>query len=137
MSYRSLIAATMRKHEPEIADSITKDFILMRLLGDKDIAPKLFKMRKPNAGQEYAEGLKMHDDPGRKIVYKIRKGRNSTVAAYSRFDTLDTSPQDNFDEVEYDWKSISGSAHLAEEDLDKNRGSKTKSLTFSKHLLMT
>jgi hypothetical protein len=123
---RSLIASTMRKHDPEIADNVTKDFILMKLMGDKDIAPKLFKMRKPNAGETYAEGIQLTDDPGRKIVEKIRKGRNNTVKAYSRFDLLDTTPQDNFDEVEYDWKSIAGTCHLAQEDLDKNRGSKTR-----------
>lgn len=126
MNTRSLIAATLRKHEPEIVDNITKDFILFKLLGDKDLAPKLFKMRKPEAGDMYADGIKLTDDAGRKIVEKIRKGRNSTVRAYSRFDLLDVTPQDNFDEVEYDWKSVSGSVHLANEDLDKNRGSKTR-----------
>jgi hypothetical protein len=126
MNFRSLIASTMRKHESEIIDNITKDFILFKLLGDKDLAPKLFKMRKPEAGSMYADGIKLTDDPGRKIVEKIRKGRNSTVRAYSRFDLLDVTPQDNFDEVEYDWKSVSGSVNLSHEDLDKNSGSKTR-----------
>lgn len=123
---RSLIASTLRKHESDVADQVTSDILYLKLLGDKDLAPKLFRMRKPEGDEMYAEGLKLEDDPGRKIVPKIRKGANSTVQAYSRFDTLDVSPQDNADEVEFDWKSVSGSVHLAEEDLDKNRGSKTK-----------
>lgn len=126
MTYRSLIAATMRRHESEVIDNITNDFILFKILGDKDLAPKLFKMREVPDGGSYADGLKVVDDPGRKIVEKIRKGRNTTVKAYSRFDLLNTDPQDNADEVEQDWKSIAGSAHLAWEDLDKNSGSKTQ-----------
>lgn len=126
MSTRSLIAATMRRHESEVIDNITNDFILFKILGDKDLAPKLFKMREVPEGASYAEGLKVVDDPGRKIVEKIRKGRNNTVRAYSRFDLLSTDPQDNADEVEQDWRSIAGSAHLAWEDLDKNSGSKTQ-----------
>lgn len=126
MSTRSLIAATLRRHEPEIVDNITKDFILFKVFGDKDLAPKLFRMREPPKDAMYADGIKLTDDPGRSIVEKIRKGRNSTVGAYERFDLLDTTPQDNFDEVEMPWKSVSGSVHLANEDLDKNYGRKTK-----------
>lgn len=126
MSTRSLIASTLRLHESEIADNITKDIVLFKLFGDKDLAPKLFKMKKPEAGAKFAEGIKLHTDPGRSIVRKIRKARNGTVEAYERFDVIDTSPQDNFDEVEMPWKSIAGSCNLANEDLDKNSGSKTK-----------
>lgn len=126
MSTRSLIAATLRRHEPELVDNITNDFILFKVFGDKDLAPKLFQMRDVPDGAMYADGVKLTDDPGRSIVEKIRKSRNSTVRAYERFDLLDTTPQDNFDEVEMPWKSVSGSVHLANEDLDKNRGSKTK-----------
>lgn len=126
MGIRTLIAGTLRKHEAEVIDNITNDFILFKLLGDKDLAPKLFKMRDVPDGASYAEGLKLTDDPGRKIVEKIRKGRNTTVRAYERYDLLSVDPQDNADEVESDWKSISGSMHLAWEDLDKNSGSKTR-----------
>ncbi len=126
MSTKSLIAATLRRHEPELIDQITNDFILFKLFGDKDLAPKLFQMRDVPDDAMYADGIKLVDDPGRSIVEKIRKLRNSTVKAYERFDLLDITPQDNFDEVEMPWKSISGSCHMANEDLDKNRGSKTK-----------
>ncbi len=126
MSTKSLIAATLRRHEPELIDNITNDFIMFKLWGDKSLAPKLFNMRDVPKGASYADGMKLTDDPGRSIVEKIRKLRNSTVKAYERFDLLDITPQDNFDEVEMSWKSIAGSCHLANEDLDKNRGSKTK-----------
>lgn len=122
----SLIAATLQKHEPEVVDNITKDFILFKLFGDKDLAPKLFQMRKPPEGAKYADGLKLTDDPGRTIVEKIRKSRNSTVNAYERFDIIDTTAQDNFLDVEMQWKSIAGTVNLCNEDLDKNSGSKTK-----------
>lgn len=126
MGIRSLIAGTARRHEGEVIDQVTNDFIMFKVWGDKDLAPRLFKMREPPQGAMYADGIKLVDDMGRKIVEKIRKGRNNTVRAYERFDLLDTTPQDNADEVEMDWKSISGSAHLAHEDLDKNSGSKTQ-----------
>ena len=135
MSMRTLIAATLRKHEAEVVDNITNDFIFFKLLGDKDLAPKLFKMREVPDGASYADGLKLTDDPGRAIVEKIRKGRNNTVRAYSRFGLLLTDPQDNADEVEYQWRSVAAAVNLAWEDLDKNRGSKTKIfdlLEFSK-----
>lgn len=126
MGIRTLIAGTLRRHEAEVIDNVTNDFILFKILGDKDLAPKLFKMREPPQDALYADGLKLTDDPGRKIVEKIRKGRNNTVRSYERYDLLDIDPQDNADEVEMDWKSVAGSVHLAWEDLDKNRGSKTK-----------
>lgn len=126
MGIRTLVAGTRRRHESEIIDNVINDFILFKVLGDKDLAPKLFKQRELPQGASYAEGLKLTDDPGRKIVEKIRKARNTTVRAYERFDLLSTDPQDNADEVEHDWKSISGSMHLAWEDLDKNSGSKTR-----------
>jgi hypothetical protein len=126
MSTKSLIAATLRRHEPELIDQITNDFILFKLFGDKDLAPKLFQMRDVPDDAMYADGIKLVDGPGRSIVEKIRKLRNSTVKAYERYDLLDLAPQDNFDEVEMPWKSIAGVVNMANEDLDKNRGSKTK-----------
>lgn len=128
MAFRTLIAATLPLHEAKVADNITKNFTFLKLLGDKDMAPSLYKMKDPEgeAGSKYGPGIKLVDDPGRSIVVKIRKGRNSTAKAYSRFDTLDVSPQDNADEAEYNWKSMSVSVNLSQEDLDKNSGSKTK-----------
>jgi hypothetical protein len=123
---RSVIAGTLSRHEPEIVDQITKRIGLMKIFGDKDVAPKLFKMKEPPPGAQYAGGIKLVDDPGRSIVEKIRKGSNSTNAAFERFDLIDTTPQDNFDEVEQQWKSIAGSCNLSNEDLDKNSGSKTR-----------
>lgn len=126
MGIRTLIAGTRRQHEAEVIDNVTNDFLLFKILGDKDLAPKLFKMREPPQGATYADGLKLTDDPGRKIVEKIRKGRNSTVRAYERFDLLNIDPQDNADEIEMDWRSISGSMHVCWEDLDKNSSSKNR-----------
>lgn len=123
---RSLIASTLRRHEPEIGNNITKDFSLFRIWGDKDVAPKLFQMDKPAGSDRYAAGIKLVDDPGRKIVEKVMKARNSTNGAFERFDVIDTSPQDNFDEVEMDWKDIAGTVNLANGDLARNRGSKTR-----------
>lgn len=128
MAFRTLIAATLPLHEAKIADNITKNFSFLKLLGDKDMAPSLYKMKDPEGetGSKYGPGIKLVDDPGRSIVVKIRKGRNSTAKAYERFDPLDVSPQDNADEAEYKWKSMSVSVNLSQEDLDKNSGSKTK-----------
>lgn len=128
MAFRTLIAATLPLHESRVADNITKNFTFLKLLGDKDMAPSLYKMKDPEGepSSKYGPGIKLVDDPGRSIVVKIRKGRNSTAKAYERFDTLDVSPQDNADEAEYQWKSMSVSVNLSQEDLDKNSGSKTK-----------
>lgn len=128
MAYQSLIAATLPLHESRVADNVTKNFSYLKLMGDKDVAAALYKMKDPESdpGDKYGPGIKLVDDPGRSIVVKVRKGRNTTAAAYERFDTLSTAPQDNADEVEFKWKSMSVAIHLAQEDLDKNRGSKTK-----------
>jgi hypothetical protein len=126
MSFQTLIAATLPLHESKVADNVTKNFTFLKMLGDKDLAPKLYQMKEPEAKGKYAEGIKLVDDPGRSIIVKLRKGRNNTAKAYSRFDTLDVTPQDNADEAEFQWKSMSVAVHLAQEDLDKNRGNKTK-----------
>ncbi len=128
MAYQTLIAATLPLHESRVADNVTKNFSYLKLLGDKDVAAALYKMKDPEGEPDakYGPGIKLVDDPGRSIIVKVRKGRNTSAAAYSRFDTLSTAPQDNADEVEYLWKSMSGSCVLSQEDLDKNSGSKTK-----------
>lgn len=45
INYRELMAETFWWHGEVFAENITRDFTLFRLLGDKDLSPKIFKMR--------------------------------------------------------------------------------------------
>ena len=82
MAFNTLIAATLPKHEKKIHDNVTKNFTFLKLLGDKNVAPMLYKMKEPEASAKYAPGLDLVDEMGLNIKVKIRTGRNTTAKAY-------------------------------------------------------
>jgi len=47
LSYNSLLASTIKYYKKNFVNNIIKDFILLAALGDKDLAPTVFKMRTP------------------------------------------------------------------------------------------
>ncbi len=133
LTYNSLLASTIKHYKKGFVDNIIRDFILLAALGDKDLAPEVFKMRKPD-GEGYAEGIKLIGG-GEKIFCPLMYGRNSTVAAYSGYDTLDITPADPFTAAEYDWKSIAGSVNMDNERLDKNRDDAVKLFDLMKGMM--
>jgi len=123
LNYNSLLASTIKYYKKGFVDNIIKDFILLAALGDKDLAPSVFKMRKPEG--DFAEGIKLVDG-GEKIFCPLMYAENMTVQGYAGYDTLDITPTDPFTAAEYDWRRIAGSVNMDNDRLDKNRGSAVK-----------
>lgn len=132
LSYNSLLASTIKYYKKGFVNNIIKDFILLAALGDKDLAPNVFKMRTPEG--DFAEGIKLVDG-GEKIFCPLMYAKNLTVAGYSGYDTLDINPSDPFTAAEYDWRSIAGSVNMDNERLDKNAGDAQKLFDLMKGMM--
>lgn len=132
LSYNSLLASTIKYYKKNFVNNIIKDFILLAALGDKDLAPSVFKMRTPEG--DFAEGIKLVDG-GEKIFCPLMFAKNQTVQAYAGYDTLDINPSDPFTAAEYDWRSIAGTVNMDNERLDKNRGDAQKLFDLMKGML--
>lgn len=121
--YNSLVASTIKRYQKKFVDNIIKDFILLAALGDKDLAPTVFKMRKPEG--RFAEGIKLVAG-GEKIFMPLMYAENQTVQGYAGYDTLDITPTDPFTAAEYDWRRIAGTVNMDYDRLDKNSGDDVK-----------
>lgn len=132
LSYNSLLASTIKYYKKGFVNNIIGDFILLAALGDKDLAPNVFKMRKPEG--DFAEGIKLVDG-GEKIFCPLMYAKNLTVNSYAGYDTLDINPADPFTAAEYDWRSIAGSVNMDNERLDKNRGDAQKLFDLMKGMV--
>lgn len=132
LDYNSLLASTIKHYKKGFVNNIIKDFILLAALGDKDLAPNVFRMRKPEG--EFAEGIKLVD-MGEKIFVPLMYAENLTVQGYSGYDTLDITPTDPFTAAEYDWRSIAGSVNMDNERLDKNAGDQVKLFDLMKGMM--
>lgn len=132
LTYNSLLASTIKHYKKGFVDNIISDFILLAALGQKDLATGVFQMRAPEG--DFAEGIKLIDG-GEKIFFPIMQAKNTTVQAYSGYDTLDINPTDPFSAAEYDWTSIAGSVNMDNERLDKNRGDAVKLFDLMKGMM--
>ncbi len=130
--YSSLLASTIKYYKKGFVNNIIKDFILLAALGDKDLAPTVFKMRTPEG--DFAEGIKLVDG-GEKIFCPLMFAKNLTVQGYAGYDTLDINPSDPFTAAEYDWRSIAGSVNMDNERLDKNAGDAQKLFDLMKGMM--
>lgn len=127
--FDQLQATTIKYFVPKLRDNIAKDHVYLYLLGSKDYANELYK---GDPKKVFPEGMKMVDNMGEKAYFPLRYRKNSTSRTYSRFDTLDITPQDNHTAAEYNWRNYSVNVHLCYEDLDKNRGNKVKLIDLMK-----
>lgn len=127
----SLFATTFRHAKKEIVDNIVADSVLLSMMGQPSLASALRQDRKLEA-KTFGEGIELMDDAGREIQFPLMYRKNSTSGSYAAYDLLDITPQDPFTVALYPWRSYAGSINLANEDLDKNSGSKTKIIDFFK-----
>lgn len=132
LDYNSLLASTIKHYKKGFVNNIIKDFIILAALGDKDLAPNVFKMRKPEG--EFAEGIKLVDG-GEKIFVPLMYAKNLTVQGYAGYDPLDITPTDPFTAAEYDWRRIAGSVNMDNDRLDKNRGDSVKLFDLMKGMM--
>lgn len=61
-------------------------------------------------------------DGGRDIVQELEYAENGTVAWYSGYETLATTPTDVFDAATYDWKQLAGTVTISGLEEVKNSG---------------
>ena len=69
------------------------------------------------------DGIKETQDGGNNIIVPLMYGKNSTAAAYSGYDLLDTTPQSGIGNATYDWKQYSVSVTIDRRSERKNSGS--------------
>lgn len=67
-------------------------------------------------------GIKKRTDGGLKMVVPLMIAGNSTVMAYSGYDTLDVSPQTGFTAAEFEYKFYNGAITISKEEELKNAG---------------
>lgn len=96
-----LIATTFDKVRPVLADQITRELPLLAYLNLKG---------------------RVTEDGGLTIRRPVLYAFNDTVGTYSGYDLLDTTPQDGFGYVEYDWKQYAGSVTISGRDELLNAG---------------
>jgi hypothetical protein len=96
-----LITSTLRDRSDSIADNVT---------GHNALLSRINKAgnRRPATG--------------RTIVEPIDFSANTTVAMYSNFDTIDTTPSNPLTAAEYDWRQMSGSVVMSGLERVKNAG---------------
>lgn len=127
----SLFATTFRKAKSQIVDQIVADSVFLSMMGQPALAAELRKDRSLES-KTFGDGIELMDDPGREIQFPLMYKKNTTSQSYGAFDLLDITPQDPFTVALYPWRSFAGSINLANEDLDKNSGTKTKIIDFMK-----
>lgn len=100
--FNSLASTTLEEYSKIIADNFFNEFVLM---GD---------IKKKGGYQEGASGTKVVEP----LVYSA----NSTAKAYSGYDLLDTTPQDNITSAIYDYKNYDVSVVIAGDEIEANTG---------------
>ena len=69
-----------------------------------------------------AKGNVKPADGGREIVEELEYAENGTVAWYSGYEVMDTTPQEVFDAATFDWKQLAGTVSISGLEEMKNSG---------------
>lgn len=88
-SYDALLSTTLRNYTPKLEDNVFTKRALLNWLKSKD------RIKEKSGGVA--------------ITVPIIYGLNDTVASYSGYDTLATTPQDGIGAAQYDWAQVAGS----------------------------
>ena len=83
-------------------DNFFKDHVLLEVLKDK--------------------GCMQSQDGGERIRQPVTIGDNTTVASYTSYDVIDTTPQNEFSTLWYDWRQLAGSVSISGLEETQNRG---------------
>lgn len=102
-TFTELLTSTMRDIAPEVINNIFNDF------------PTLMWLEKKGGVRKDVSG-------GHQIRVHVNYAKNTTAAAMSGYDVVDTSPQDTATVALYNWKFYSGSITISEDERLKNMG---------------
>lgn len=84
----------------------------------------------------YGKGKKETQTGGNKIVVPLLYGKNTTAGAYSKYDLLDTTPQEGITAAEFDWKQYAASISIARKEERQNAPSETRVLNLLQSKIM-
>ena len=97
-----IVTTTLRKRNKQLADNVLNHNALFARLNRKgNIRPV---------------------DGGREIIEELEYAENGTVAWYSGYETLDTTPTEVFDAATFDWKQLAGTVTISGLEQLKNSG---------------
>lgn len=100
----ALFAQTLRNWKGQLRDNVFSDNKVTAFLMDDD------------------DGYEENSDGGNRIEEELMYGENTTVAWYSGYDKIDTTPQDNVSAAYFDWRQLAGSLSISGEEEEKNKG---------------
>lgn len=101
-NFDQILTTTLNNHREQFVDNVFKARPLAFWLKDND------RVRLVGGGA--------------KIVEPLVIAKNSTVAGYSKFDTLDTTPQNELTAAEYPWRQVAGTVAIAGIEEAQNSG---------------
>jgi hypothetical protein len=98
----SVLASTLAHYRNNFEDNIMKSI------------PLFYKL--------YDAGKKETISGGESIVVPLRYAKNATVAGYSGYGTLDTTPQETNTAAKYNWKQVGGTVAISGKEVRQNSG---------------
>lgn len=101
-TYDALLSTTLRNYSRKLRDNIFNQFPFLKWLQSK--------------------GRVQMEDGGYQIVEHLLYETNSTIAAYQKYDILDTTPQDGVTVAIYDWKEYGGTIAISRREQRQNSG---------------
>jgi hypothetical protein len=110
-AWTELAATTYRKHNPEVADAVSKHNALFRRLNTK--------------------GRKRTEDGGLSLVEPLEYANNSTYQRYSGYDALNINAVDVLTAAEYPWRQVAVNVAASGLELRTNMG-ESKIINFTK-----
>src|SRR3990167_2973570 len=109
---RDILSTSKVRYEGVVRDNIFNDFVTLDILRKKD------RMRTQNGGLS--------------IGITVEYAKNTTFSELAYFDTIDTSPQKNFQTAEYKWGYYAVSVSLSHQEVRQNAGDNIVNLVDGK-----
>jgi hypothetical protein len=101
-NYDALLSTTIANYRKQLADNLSKSFLLMYWLTTK--------------------GRKLYEDGGESIIVPLMYGKNQTVRSYDGYEVLDTTPQEGITAAKFPWKQVAGSISISRKEERQNSG---------------
>lgn len=100
--YNDVLTTTLREYIPKMHDNIF--------------------LKVPFYMWMFKQGKVKYIDGGYEIIVPVMYGKNSTVGWYSRYDSLDTSPQEGMTVARFGWRQLAASVAIDRKSERQNSG---------------
>jgi hypothetical protein len=88
---------------------------------DKTIADNIFRDSAFLSALRVKDGIKMQNG-GERIRMPLMQGKNTTVSSYTKYDPIDTTPQEGITTAFYTWAEIAGTISISRLEERQNSG---------------